>query len=207
MTTATENQVIALAGLYQCIEQVQQLAWQGKIIDYPAYEICLKSLLKTDVDSYADVYEGSYNLIPGLRSLKATYNKQDDKQSMDRMRYAVTLLYLEKKLSKLPVMMEKIDQGLIEVQNQLQHFELTHSNVINKFADIYLETISKIAPRIIVHGDESFLVNQDTASRIRALLLAGIRAAWLWRQAGGSRWQLFLGKKKILATVDKLLLA
>jgi high frequency lysogenization protein len=34
--------------------------------------------------------------------------------------------------------------------------------------------------------------------RIRALLLAGIRAAVLWRQVGGKRRHFFFGKGKIV---------
>jgi high frequency lysogenization protein len=33
---------------------------------------------------------------------------------------------------------------------------------------------------------------------IRALLLAGIRSARLWRQLGGHRWQLVISRRKLL---------
>jgi high frequency lysogenization protein len=38
----------------------------------------------------------------------------------------------------------------------------------------------------------------SNASKIRALLLAGIRAARLWRQLGGHRWQLVFSRRKLL---------
>jgi high frequency lysogenization protein len=39
---------------------------------------------------------------------------------------------------------------------------------------------------------------------IRASLLAGIRAAILWRQTGGKRWQLLLNRKKIAQLANQL---
>jgi high frequency lysogenization protein len=44
-----------------------------------------------------------------------------------------------------------------------------------------------LSPRIMVNGDPAHLNNPENANRIRALLLAGIRAAMLWRQSGGGR--------------------
>ena len=42
------------------------------------------------------------------------------------------------------------------------------------------------------------LQQTDTAAKIRALLLAGIRSARLWRQLGGHRWQLIFSRRKLL---------
>ena len=50
-----------------------------------------------------------------------------------------------------------------------------------------------------------FLQNPRNAERIRALLLAGIRSATLWRQLGGNRWQLFFSRRKILKDAYALL--
>jgi high frequency lysogenization protein len=49
----------------------------------------------------------------------------------------------------------------------------------------------------MVQGDQQYLGNQSTVNKIRALLLAGIRATLLWRQCGGSRWKLLFFRKKI----------
>ncbi len=45
------------------------------------------------------------------------------------------------------------------------------------------------------------LQQTDNAAKIRALLLAGIRSARLWRQLGGHRWQLIFSRRKLLATL------
>jgi high frequency lysogenization protein len=56
-----------------------------------------------------------------------------------------------------------------------------------------------------VRGDPLHLQNPDNQNRVRALLLAGIRAAMLWRQVGGTRWQILLKNKQILADARRYL--
>ncbi|MDF9756244.1 CII-binding regulator of phage lambda lysogenization HflD [Pseudomonas hunanensis] len=63
---------------------------------------------------------------------------------------------------------------------------------------MYQDTLSTLRQRIQVHGDMRFLQQASNASKIRALLLAGIRAARLWRQLGGHRWQLVFSRRKLL---------
>ena len=41
--------------------------------------------------------------------------------------------------------------------------------------------------------------------QIRALLLAGIRSARLWRQLGGHRWQLVISRRKLLKELYPLM--
>jgi high frequency lysogenization protein len=43
----------------------------------------------------------------------------------------------------------------------------------------------------MVEGAERWLEQPRTVTRIRALLLAAVRAAVLWRQSGGNYWNLF----------------
>ena len=57
----------------------------------------------------------------------------------------------------------------------------------------------------MVHGAQIHLAKPDNANRIRALLLAGIRAARLWRQSGGSRLRLLLRRKLLLQEARRTL--
>jgi len=41
-------------------------------------------------------------------------------------------------------------------------------------------------------------------NRIRACLLAGIRSAILWRQVGGTKWQLLFFRRRIFDTAQHL---
>lgn len=49
-----------------------------------------------------------------------------------------------------------------------------------------------------------FLQQPNNAAKIRALLLAGIRSARLWRQLGGHRWQLVFSRSKLLKELYEL---
>ena len=61
---------------------------------------------------------------------------------------------------------------------------------------IYTEYIAIIRPRVIISGKKEFL--EANSSLIRALLLSGIRAAFLWHYHGGSKWQLMFRRSEIL---------
>ncbi len=200
----TSKQTIAFAGMFQCIELIQQLAWSGKL-DVAPFEICLRSLFELQPASYPEVYGGTENLRTGLLALRDSLTNKTNRRGLERTRYALTLIFLEKKLAKQKAMLDIISEGIERASRQLQHFELTHNNVVSSLADTYQNSISKIGPKILVQGDQSYLSNDINASRIRALLLAGVRAAVLWKQAGGNRWRLIMNRSDLLQEVDRLL--
>lgn len=167
-------------------------------------EACLNSLFKFDAESYAEVYGGADNIHLGLEALKAALNKQKNSHATERTRYAVTLLFLEGRLNKSPQNQTHIRKGIEAAAKQLRHFEMSHINVISTLAETYREAVSPLGPKIIVKGEQAYLSNPDHASRIRALLLAGIRAVVLWRQAGGKRWRLLLERNAVLREIDVL---
>jgi high frequency lysogenization protein len=79
--------------------------------------------------------------------------------------------------------------------------------LIEKLADLYTQTISTLGPRIMVSGDHGHLANPAIAAKVRAVLLAGIRSAVLWRQTGGQRWRLLFSRGRIARTAAELLAA
>lgn len=195
------NRVIALAGLYQSVDLVRQIAWHGHA-EPRAFDASVGSLFKLDADSYADVYGAPDGIRAGLEVLRVQLTEIDKKPQLERTRYVVNLLSLEKKLGRNASMTTALRQGLERAREQLAHFAPTHINVISQLADTYQRSISRLRPRIIVNGEQSHLSNPDNASRIRVLLLAGIRAAVLWRQAGGNRWRLIFGRKTLLRDIE-----
>jgi high frequency lysogenization protein len=56
---------------------------------------------------------------------------------------------------------------------------LTGDEVVACLAETYSETVSTLSPRIMVTGEPNLLNRPEIANRIRALLLAGVRAAVL----------------------------
>ena len=77
----------------------------------------------------------------------------------------------------------------------------------HEISGLYSETISHIAPRIVVNGKPQYLKNERTTDWIRTLLLAGLRSAMLWNQLGGGRFELMFGRKKIMQEAESLLMS
>lgn len=198
MEANTRNRTIALAALFQAVDGVNQIASDGTI-DQTILESAINSLLAEETASIEDLYGGLSNLRTGLRSLmyqlgSGSMTQEGRPKNVEATRYTINLLYLEKKLSADQQGFRRLMDGISAAQEQLEFFEPTHSNVIARLADTYTETVSKIGPRIIIKGDQTHLGNPDNAAKIRVLLLSGIRASLLWRQAGGNRWKLLLAR-------------
>ncbi len=189
------NQTIALAGIAQACSLVHQLATTGNC-QSSALEASIASLLKIDADSVLDIYGGLSGIEHGLQQLTTQLGSRV-LASPEQARYAAQIVYLQKQLAAKPDMQKTIQGGVGKAQSQAQHFGILHENVLANLADVYHSTISTLQPRIMVQGDQQYLGTPSTVNKIRALLLAGIRAALLWRQCGGSRWKLLFFRKKI----------
>jgi high frequency lysogenization protein len=72
-------------------------------------------------------------------------------------------------------------------------------------AVVYQQTISKLQRRIQVVGVGDLLKRNDVAAKIRGLLLAGVRSAWLWYQLGGRRWHLLLRRNNMRRALRELI--
>ncbi len=179
-------------------------------MDVHNFETIISSLLQNDPDKTQDVYGELANIRSGFESIlsqlgDSTIGNSSSTSNNDITRYAVTLLHLERKLSQNNKMLNLISNRLEVVNSQLEHFPITHENILANLADIYAETISTLSPKIMVQGEEKFLSQTNNANKIRALLLSGIRSAVLWRQVGGNRWQLLLKQKYIVMEAKRIL--
>ncbi|HFE32086.1 MAG TPA: lysogenization regulator HflD [Gammaproteobacteria bacterium] len=205
------DRTIALAGIFQATQLVHQLAYTGKA-DGDDFETCINSLFVTDAGTAIETFGDITRLRSGLQALieqlggsgEAATQTQQSRQ-LDATKYAIGIMVLERKLSKNPTMLKAVFDGIERARSQAEHFSITHENVIASLAHTYSQTISTLLPKIMVNGEHTHLANPSTADRIRALLLAAIRAAVLWRQCQGNRWQLFFKRKKILDEAQRLL--
>ena len=194
-----QDRVIALAALLQAVTLVQQIAETGQV-DHAQFETLLKSLTATDAVSSEAVYGDLSQLKMGFKQLNQQLSKSKDKKAVVLLRYVISLLHLERKLAKRPAMFDLISREIDQIPQQIDYFgDINSPQVIARFADIYHRTISELSPRVQVHGEPTYLQQPDNVNRIRALLLAGIRAAILWQQKGGRRWQFIFQSNKMLA--------
>ncbi|MDH5444264.1 MAG: high frequency lysogenization protein HflD [Gammaproteobacteria bacterium] len=200
------NKTLALAGIFQSCALVQQVATTGQL-DTDELEVCLKSIVELNPDDLVNIYGAPENLRTGLKLIVSQFGANDSKPDIDIARYTISLLHLEKKLAKHPQMLQRISDGVERAKEQLEHFPITHENIIANLASIYSDTISQIPPKIMVSGDNQYLGDNNIANKIRALLLSGMRSAVLWRQMGGSRWQLLMQRKKLVQQAEHILSA
>jgi high frequency lysogenization protein len=198
------NRALALAAIFQTASLVKDLAWRGHCDDHE-FEIMIGSLFAFDVETPSEIYRGEANLRTGLERIEVQLKSGGKPPDMEITRYGIGLIFLERKLQARPDMLEALGEGLKGAERQVEYFNLAHESVIARLAEVYQETISRLGPRIIVQGEQTHLSNPNVAARIRATLLAGIRAAVLWRQAGGSRWKLLFGRNRLIQEARDLL--
>ena len=204
MSNSFTDTTLALAGIIQATKLVQEIAYHGRA-DQAVFETCINSLFETSPVDTASVYGGAQGVRNGLILLTEQLGDQQQKRDMELTKYVISAMHLESKLRKRPDMLKTIAQGIEKAREQARHFSLTHENVIANLADLYINTISTLQPRIIVNGEQGYLSDPDNANKVRALLLAAIRSAVLWRQCGGKRLQLLLSRKKIVLEAEKIL--
>ncbi len=204
MTTEYHNKTIALAGIHHALLQIQNIAWEGQY-SYSDLDNCILCLFKTDPVNYEDVFGGVNQIKPGLMALRSSFTDKNDKQAIERARYMVNLMMLSKIIMSNSELGMQVKTTLSLLEEASSDLENQRDYVIERIAQLYQNTISKMKPRIIVYGKPEILNNADNAAAIRTLLFAGLRSAVLWYQAGGNQLNLLLGKQKYLQTIAKLL--
>lgn len=200
----TRARTIALAGIFQAAALVRQTG-QGKVRDERATRASIASVLKTDTASFDDVYGGVAALRTGLETLAAQLGNDSRLRDMELTGYAITLMHLERKLSRDRPLLDRLAGGIRQAGTRTQEIEPLDPAMVAELAELYSQTVSTLTPRIMVHGDPGVLSGTGTRNMIRALLLAGIRAAVLWRQCGGNRWRLIFARRPILECAGALL--
>ncbi|TDR18506.1 high frequency lysogenization protein HflD [Marinicella litoralis] len=198
------EQTIALAAVYQSAILAHELANSGAVRDNKSWEVSLNSLYKIDAPSTEDIFNNDISgLALGLNTLIKSFNK--DSYYINVIKYTITLLSLAAKLQQRPEMMDIIEKGLCDSKVLQNSEEPFNNSVVAKLAQIYSKTISQMQPRVIVAGQPFHLKDQAITEKIRAILLAGIRAAILWRQLGGTQLQLLFKRKVFMNEAKKLL--
>lgn len=199
-----ENRTLALAGVFQVASLVKQLAKTGRVPEN-YFKASVESLFKIDANNVPEIYGGIPALHLGLKELKTLFTNNKDPKDTEIARYVLSLLHLERKLSKNPDMLKMIRAGIQRATDQSHHFSTLHDNVMANFASLYADTLSTFSFRIHVAGEAVYLNQTHNLNKVRTLLLAGIRAAVLWQQLGGRRWQLLIFRSSILQAANSLL--
>jgi high frequency lysogenization protein len=204
------DRTLALAGLFQAARLAQQLAREGRA-EPGAFAASIQSLMLIDAPSTDAVYGGARGVTTGLEQLRSKLTGNTQANDAELARYVIAMIHLEGQLRRQTDMQEVIRRGIEAAREQMKFFEATendetvHPRLVEKLADLYTQTISTLSPRIMVNGEHGHLSNPSIAAKVRAVLFAGIRAAFLWHQLGGSRWQLLFSRRKIAVEAGNIL--
>ncbi|GJB66376.1 high frequency lysogenization protein HflD [Aeromonas caviae] len=197
MSDKFQDRTMAFAGICQAAYLVQKVARDGSC-DEASLRESLQSILVTNPMQPLEVFGSHLAIRDGYRALVEQLGADGSQKNAELTRYVVSLIALERKLAKRKDILNMLGERISQIGRQQQHFDLLDEQILANMASIYSDLISPIGPRIQVAGTPLFLQQPLVQHKVRALLLAGIRAVVLWRQLGGSRTQIIFARKKMV---------
>jgi len=203
MLETTENQTIALAGIFQAIHCVNELAYHGRC-NQDAFDSSIQSTVNINTNSIFDIFSHPHGVKTGLNILRDQLDSKLNKRDPELSRYAITVVHLESRLRSNDAIFNTLREGISRIESQIELNGMSDMIIAN-MAQVYQDSISQLTPRIMVNGDSNYLSNDHIASKVRAGLLSAMRSAVLWRQCGGSRLKLLFKRNTYLTEVNQLL--
>jgi high frequency lysogenization protein len=192
------ERLLALAGLVQALQQVRRIAETGQA-DAMILATALDSVFRIDAETASAVYGGEAAVRPGLLLLRDYFRNENRDELLPRLSLAV--LQLERRFSRDPIA-GKVHDALVAMTPLKEQHGSSHPQVLAALGSLYAETISQLRPRVLVQGNPHYLGQAAVVAEIRAVLLAGLRSAVLWRQLGGSLWDFLLHRRDMVAAID-----
>lgn len=199
--TISVDRMLALAGLAQALQLVRRIADTGQA-DAAVLSTALESVFRIDADSPAAVYGGNAAVRPGLVLLREYFSHATTDDLLPRLSLAV--LQLERRFSR-HAMASQVQDGLVRIASSQVELGSTHPDVLVALGRLYADTVSHLRPRVLVQGNPHYLGQAAVVAEIRAVLLAALRSAVLWRQLGGSLWDFLLRRREMIAALDDAL--
>lgn len=192
------RQCLALSAVAQAAYMVKQLAQHG-MVGQDKLNTMVRSTFMLNPHTTEDIYGSVGRLNLGMQVLQEIIsNNGGSLATPDVTRYFLGILHLERKLSDRKTMLKSIGDKLEAIQHpELTDPDLASPAILKELAKVYQDTLSTLSFRIQVTGEMQQLKNDEVAEKIRAILLAGIRAAVLWQQLGGRRWHLLFKRRAI----------
>lgn len=191
-----KDRALALAGLLQAVQLVQQMAQTGQAETAPL-ATCIDSLFRFDAESPEAVFGGAAGLELGLQRLVGQL-EGGARRDAALTRMAMTVLHLERRFMRQQGAVQAVHASLQEIGRQHAHWGPTHPTVLARLGELYAKELSPVGPRVLVQGNPVYLGQPDLVGEVRATLLAAIRAAVLWRQLGGSYWDFLFGRRALV---------
>ena len=196
-----KNETISLGAIYQACNEIKKIAWQGEI-NNNIIEPLINSVYQTTSEEIEDVFISIKRLNSGLDFLRRQLVGDAFSRDGEVSRYFEAIGILVKNMNKKDDVLNKLRTELTKQSMPINEDNLDQHALF--LSELYLSTISTVEPRIIVNGDNKYLTDKNNAAMIRSLLLCAIRSYILWQQSGGSKFRIFIFKKKIAELAVKL---
>lgn len=200
--TPFDDRVLALGALLLALSQVRRIAETGQS-DTATLQVALDSVFRLDAADTAAAVGGVDAVRPGLRLLRDYLAGTNTDEALGKL--AMAVMQLERRFVADAVMTERVRTGLRALQGPVERLGSPHHDVVAGLASLYADTISHLRPRVMVQGNPHYLGQAGVVAEIRALLLAALRAAVLWRQMGGSLWDFLFRRRDMAAAIDQLM--
>ena len=201
--TQKEQQTLALAGVAQAARIVDLAAKTGSW-PTPFVEASVHSLFCFDPDEVEEVFGTIQGVRLGLEQLSTCLRLSQDPAAADTLRYMLAILQLEKRFARRDDLLSTVHSRLKHTAYKAENFSSDINSLSSNISSIYQDTLSGLPYRIKVTGSAQHLNNPRVADLVRTVLLCGVRAAFLWRQLGGSRLKLMLSRGSIASTAARL---
>ena len=220
-----QNRALALAGVFQATQLTHMTAITGQQSIGETGNFYFEQLIKASLNirpalntssQTLDFFNQLGDIALGLKTLESSINQPFSTTPKSKipkmpsaklpMSYAMALLQLEKKVYGNPEYVAIIEKSQQKILRQLSFFDnnYMHPSIIANLAQAYVDTAGQINPRILVRGNAESFKDPNHTNRIRASLFTGLQLAHLWRQLGGSSWNMIFSKRKLLQDIQTL---
>ena len=206
MNATSTDRLLALAGVFQAVALVDQLAHRGRSgVDETALKASIGSLYETDPANVAAVYGGMDGVRLGLKSLIEHLGRRGMDPQHPIAYYVACSMFLEGRIHRSNTLVQRLTDGISTAIAKVPTFGTDGERTLAHLAEVYQQTAGEAGPRIVVRGAPEQIKIAGAADLIRTLLLAAIRSAWLWRQCGGRRLTLLLQSRRLRQEAGELL--
>ena len=198
-----EQRTLALAGVAQAARIVDLAAKTGSW-PTPFVEASIHSLFCFEPEAVDAVFGTPQGIRLGLEQLSATLSLSPDESAAQTLRYTLAMLQLEKRFAKRDDLLSIVHTRLKHAAYSADNFSNNINTINSNIASIYQDTLSTLPYRIKVTGSAQHLNNPHVADVVRALLMCGVRAAFLWRQLGGTRLKLMFSRGAVRESAARM---
>ena len=194
MVKISNDYITSLIAMLQSVYLVDRIA----TTDYDATNesnFLIQSIYKKNTFDADKIYSQKSSLVDGCKLLKDILRGKNDISVLTMQKYALNIILIQKNINKISDLKNMIGKKIDNYHDN----SMMATNLNDQIAyseEIYKEYVGIIRPRVVISGKKEYL--NKNSSLIRALLLSGIRAAFLWDYYGGSKWHLMFRRKEIL---------